>query len=89
MVFGMFFGCICVRFYSVKFLNLKFLLEAMFIGVHIYRESVNTNCLFRPRLEAVTNKSIRNLESLSIFKKKILQFITPCLNNTYNYFNKK
>ena len=35
------------------------------------------------------DKSIRNFESLSIFKKTILKFIRPSPNSTYNSFNTK
>ena len=33
------------------------------------------------------DKSIRNSESLRIFKKSVLKFLRPSLNGTYNCFN--
>ena len=44
---------------------------------------------FFPSVTIEWNKSIRNLESLSIFKKSILNFIRPFPSSTYNCFNTK
>ena len=40
-------------------------------------------------MRTIVDLSIQNSESLSIFKKSILQFIRPSPSNTYNCFNTK
>ena len=66
------FICVCVRFDFTKFFTFCiFLSYALFICVNIYWESVYTNRLFCPRLEAVTYSSEKSQETLKNLNKAL------------------